>query len=428
MEIWKWPSQGLRTKRDSKQHVLGLLGEKDGIDATKVYSSANIWVSILKRKDSVPLALTGDELLIRIIYVELEDLFWIVTDLVMSDSEHSTVSYTSISSDSDPSAWGIPLMDAGELPEMDHFEEVAQQGQTTPLSPAYVSDPMELEHHVPVYVPEPVYLVYLEDADEEEEEHLASSNSTTLPAIDHVPLAERTLIAAATEALIVLVAAIQPSSSFLPSLLTPLSSPLPQIPSLPLPLPSPPTHTSPTYVEAPLGYRAVRIRMRATSPLPLHAPSTSRIANIPEADIPPRKRLLLTAPTPRFEVGKSSAAAAARQPGSTVARRVDYSFVDTVDASIRAFERRTMAAIEVVNLRVSYQADVCRWGSEKFYTRHQDTQGDHAALRDEVDTLRMYLSSLCTTYEQERVKARQALDRSEAHNRALEAWIAVLET
>ncbi|GKB06906.1 hypothetical protein Tco_0835139 [Tanacetum coccineum] len=42
-------------------------------------------------------------------------------------------------------------------------------------------------------------------------------------------------------------------------------------------------------------------------------------------------------------------------------------------------------------------------------------EGDRAALRDEVDTLRRYLSSLCTTLEQERVRARQALDRSEAH-------------
>ncbi|GJU82139.1 putative reverse transcriptase domain-containing protein [Tanacetum coccineum] len=54
-----------------------------------------------------------------------------------------------------------------------------------------------------------------------------------------------------------------------PSPLTLLSSPLPQIPSPPLPvsspplpLPSPPT-TSPTYVEAPLGYKAAEIQMRA---------------------------------------------------------------------------------------------------------------------------------------------------------------------
>ncbi|GJS50003.1 putative reverse transcriptase domain-containing protein [Tanacetum coccineum] len=79
---------------------------------------------------------------------------------------------------------------------------------------------------------------------------------------------------------------------------------------------------------------------------------------------------------------------------------VNYSFVDTMDVSIQAFERRTMAAIE----------------------------RDCAALRDEVDTLRRYLSSLYTTHEQERVEARQALDRSEAHNMALEARIAFLKT
>ncbi|GKC89178.1 hypothetical protein Tco_1149827, partial [Tanacetum coccineum] len=45
-------------------------------------------------------------------------------------------------------------------------------------------------------------------------------------------------------------------------------------------------------------------------PIPLLAPSTSRRADIPEADTSPRKRLLLTAPTPRVEGGESSAAAA----------------------------------------------------------------------------------------------------------------------
>ncbi|GJT68296.1 putative reverse transcriptase domain-containing protein [Tanacetum coccineum] len=53
-------------------------------------------------------------------------------------------------------------------------------------------------------------------------------------------------------------------------------------------------------------------------PIPLPAPSTSRRADIPEADTPPRKRLLLTTPRPSCEVGESSAAAA-RQPGPTMA-------------------------------------------------------------------------------------------------------------
>ncbi|GKF89534.1 hypothetical protein Tco_0263497, partial [Tanacetum coccineum] len=98
-----------------------------------------------------------------------------------------------------------------------------------------------------------------------------------------------------------------------------------------------------------------------------HYPSTSRRADIPEADTPPWKRLLLTAPTPRVEVEESSAAAAARQPGSTMAYKVNHSFVDTVDTRVRDTERKTMAAIEVVNMRVSYQADVHRRESLGFY-------------------------------------------------------------
>ncbi|GKC50565.1 hypothetical protein Tco_1073310 [Tanacetum coccineum] len=67
------------------------------------------------------------------------------------------VTYTSISSDSNRLSWDIPLVNAGELPEIDPYEEVAQKGQAHPLSPAYVPDPMELDEHVPVYVSEPEY-------------------------------------------------------------------------------------------------------------------------------------------------------------------------------------------------------------------------------------------------------------------------------
>ncbi|GKE35959.1 hypothetical protein Tco_1455281 [Tanacetum coccineum] len=165
-----------------------------------------------------------------------------------------------------------------------------------------------------------------------------------------------------------------------PSPLTPLSSPLSQIPS-------PPTH----------------------HPLPLPAQSTSRKADIPEGKLPPRKRLLLTAPIPRFEIGESSTATAARQPRSTVA------------------QQKAMAVVKSVNLRVIYQANIHRCESEEFQTRHQDAQYDHVALCNEVDTLRRYLSSLCTTHKQERVEARQTLDRFEAYIRALEARIAALE-
>ncbi|GJW70122.1 hypothetical protein Tco_0127039 [Tanacetum coccineum] len=125
----------------------------------------------------------------------------------------------------------------------------------------------------------------------------------------------------------------------------------------------------------------------------------------------------------RIEVGESSAAAA-RQPGSTMARRVDHSFVDTVDTRVRDTERRTMAAVEVVNLRVSYQADVRRRESLGFYSRHQEAQEDRAAVRAEIEILRRERLA----YKQESIKTRQALARSEAYSRALEARIRVLET
>ncbi|GKE65416.1 hypothetical protein Tco_1519577 [Tanacetum coccineum] len=116
-----------------------------------------------------------------------------------------------------------------------------------------------------------------------------------------------------TEALIADYDSAPTPPSLPPSPLSLLSSPLPRIPSLPLLLPPP--HTGPTYASAPLGYRAAM------------------------------KRLCLTAPASRFEVGESSAATATRQTGHTLDRRVDYGFIDTLDASIQAFEGRVMTAI-----------------------------------------------------------------------------------
>ncbi|GJX70911.1 reverse transcriptase domain-containing protein [Tanacetum coccineum] len=222
---------------------------------------------------------------------------------------------------------------------------------------------MELVDHVLVYIPEP--------------EH----SEDLVPAEDEAPI-EAYITEVASEPTPPL-----PPPSFLPLLIRPPWTP----PLLPIPLPS---------------------------------PSTSRRADIPEADTPPRKRLLLTAPRPRGEVGESSAAAAARQPGPTMARRVDYSFVDTVETRVRDTKRRMMAAVEVVNLRVSHQADVHRRESSEFYSRHHDAQKDRAAVRAEIEILRRERLA----YEQESIETRQALARSEAYSRALEARITVLET
>ncbi|GJQ92386.1 hypothetical protein Tco_0003525 [Tanacetum coccineum] len=127
-------------------------------------------------------------------------------------------------------------------------------------------------------------------------------------------------MAASTEALIAEYATAPTPPSPPPSLLSPWSSPLPQIPSPPLhvlspplPLPSPPTHTSPTYADAPLGYRATMIQ-----------------DDIPVANMLLQKRAYFTALASRFEVEASSSAVTARHTGHTLAHRVDYGFVDTV--------------------------------------------------------------------------------------------------
>nr|GEZ44239.1 hypothetical protein [Tanacetum cinerariifolium] len=129
-------------------------------------------------------------------------------------------------------------------------------------------------------------------------------------------------------------------------------------------------------------------------------------------------RPLLATPRPGGEVEESSAAAA-RRPGPTMAHGVDCSYVET---RLRDTERRMMAALELVNLRVSYQVDVCTRESSEFYTRHHDAQKYHAVVRAEIEVLR----SERLAYEQEGIQTREALARSEAYCKALEARVAVL--
>ncbi|GJV99937.1 hypothetical protein Tco_1555189 [Tanacetum coccineum] len=64
---------------------------------------------------------------------------------------------------------------------------------------------------------------------------------------------------------------------------------------------------------------------------PLHLFSTDRREDRPEVTLPPRKRLGI-ALGPRYEIGESSSAAAARPAGGL---RADYGFVSTMDREIR---------------------------------------------------------------------------------------------
>ncbi|GJU34309.1 hypothetical protein Tco_1182663 [Tanacetum coccineum] len=257
-----------------------------------------------------------------------------------------------------------------------------------------------------------------EEQDEEEEEHLALADSTVLHAINLVPSAEDTKefktdkSAPTPHALIVAVVAALPSSSPRASPLTLLSSSLSQIPSPPLPLPSPPTHTSPTYLEAPLGYRAAMIRLGVASPSthnlseipspPLLLPSTTHKYDILEADIPLRKRARFTTSTGRFEVGESSTAvAAARQPGLDIdaldaapgcpmSREVCYGITDVWDDMVREMGGRAPTTLEDLSRRVTYFDTTLARDIHEMYVLFEDAQDDQSLLGAQVNTLAVH--------------------------------------
>ncbi|GKE16282.1 hypothetical protein Tco_1423859, partial [Tanacetum coccineum] len=307
-----------------------------------------------------------------------------------------------------------------------------------------------------------------DEEDEEVEEHLAPSDSFVVPTIDLVPLdgdteafetdesaptpvpSPRRRIARMSvrpqipmsdtaEALIAEYASAPTPPSPPPSPLSLLSSPLPQIPSPALPLPSPPT-TGPTYAKAPLDYRAAGIRLRAVSPPthhpseiplpPLLLPSTTHRDDLPEADRLLQKRAHFTAPTSRFEIRESSSAAAARQVEHTLAHIIDYGFINTMDASIRATEIRAMIAVRVVNDIVTDLATTQRQDAQELYMRCEDARDDRALLGAQVSILRRerrYFSSMASSYECEAVIARQAWSHSESRIQAMEAHIRALQ-
>ncbi|GKA73931.1 hypothetical protein Tco_0780233, partial [Tanacetum coccineum] len=206
-------------------------------------------------------------------------------------SADSAVTYTFVHSEA--RSWSIPSEDP--------YEEAAQQLlEQAPRSPEYIPDPIELEDHVPVYILEPEHPEDLVPAEDEAPTPLLPLSFLS-PRIR--PLSPRTLEVEMRGVALALYHSLHPSG-------TP--------PLLPIPLPT---------------------------------PSTSRRADIPEADTPPQKRLLLIAPRAGCEVRESFAAATARQPVPTMSRRVDCSSVNTVETRVRDTKRRMMATLEVVNLR-----------------------------------------------------------------------------
>ncbi|GJS27407.1 hypothetical protein Tco_0488027 [Tanacetum coccineum] len=385
-----------------------------------------------------------------------------------SNNTSSAVTYTSISSDSNGPSWGITLVNVGKLPKMDPYEEVAQQGQAPPLSPAYVPDPIELDDHVPVYVLEPKhpeYHVPLDDDIQVEDQpyaddasptadspgHIAGSESIEEDSINYLdepedddedpeedPEEDHTDYPADGEdgddepfdddddddindedeestkdeehlapanSFAVPVVDHVPSAGDTETFETDESAPTPISPQTRVLLLR---HVSVGHERlsdlSHLCHRASMIRMRDDTP---------------KEDMPLRRRFILTAPPPGCDVVESSAAAA-RPP------RGQYNFVDTIEAGhsfIRSpgHDARTIARAADRAKDVGY---VHRRESEDFYTQLHDSRTDHRDIRLEIDVVR----GQRTAYETELHEVHQAYLSSKARNKALLARRETLET
>ncbi|GJR60025.1 hypothetical protein Tco_1502187 [Tanacetum coccineum] len=161
-----------------------------------------------------------------------------------------------------------------------------------------------------------------------------------------------------------------------PSPLTPLSSPLPHIPSPPFPVAPP---ASPICL---LGYWAAMIRLRAKTP------STSHPLPLPTSS-----------PLLQYEIGESSAAAATRPIRG---RRANYGFVGTMDTEIRrrrakevgygirdvwidpreAVEEVAPMTLGGINTRVTELTTVQEQDTQDIYAVIEDTQDRRLLFRE----------------------------------------------
>nr|GEV54165.1 putative reverse transcriptase domain, ribonuclease H-like domain, aspartic peptidase domain protein [Tanacetum cinerariifolium] len=255
-------------------------------------------------------------------------------------SADSAITYTSVHYEA--RSWSIPSEDL--------YEEAAQQLlEQAPRSPEYVPDFIELEDHVPT--------------------HILEHREDLVPAVDEAPL-----------------------EAYIPEF---ASAPTPPLPPSFLSSCIRPPHTRAAMAQMRVAVPSTYHSLLPSGtppllPIPLPVPSASHKAEIPKADMPPWKRLLLTTPRLGCKVRESSNAAAARQPGPTMARSVDCSFVDTMKTSKE---------------------------SSEFYSRHHDTQKDRAAVRAEIEALRRERLA----YDQETLET-QACHR-EWHHQATDDFV-----
>ncbi|GJT49186.1 hypothetical protein Tco_0975343 [Tanacetum coccineum] len=335
----------------------------------------------------------------------------------MSDSKHSTVTYTLVSilveDDSDigsPGIDGPPIMPEDPYAYIMAAYQVPPSpdyipGPEVPPSPDYIPGPEEPQSPPPLdFVPEPMYhspgyvLEFDPEEEPEEDDEDPEEDPADYPADrdddddededededeeeeeEHVALADSVLPVHRMTARISIwdepsislppreeVERLLALTTLPPSPLTPLSSPLPQIPS--------PPPNSPTHIE------------------------------IPESCLPLRKRVRFASPTPSYEVGESSVAGAARQdgpavaredpyfiargdlygfidmvdvaPGHPMSRELDYGITDTWDDLVGAIDEIAPTTLEGVNQRVTDLSTIVEQETTIMYGIMEDARDD----------------------------------------------------
>nr|GEU43615.1 reverse transcriptase domain-containing protein [Tanacetum cinerariifolium] len=268
----------------------------------------------------------------------------------------STVTYTSVYTDFEPGRvyWGAneelsdggyvtdsdPNKDPKEDPKEDHADYPADRGvgDDEPSDDKDDDDDTDEEDEEPFED---------EDDDEEEEEHPAPVDSSIVPVVDLVSSARDTEIRFCRARKTV---RLEPpmSASMEARIAKHATAPTPPLPgsSPPLPLPSPLT-ISPTDVGAPLGYRAAEIMIRDL------LPSASHKIDVPEAEMPPRKRAFFTT----------------LALGPEVEERMGYRIIDTWDEIVEAMMEIAPTTLEGVNQRVTELATIARQETKEFQTQ-----------------------------------------------------------
>nr|GEZ55608.1 hypothetical protein [Tanacetum cinerariifolium] len=343
--------------------------------------------------------------------------YFVFSDTIMSDSEDSTVTYTTVSSPYEGRSGDVsPGVDGPPVMPKDPYAYVVAAFQALP-SPDYVPGPEEPEQAPPSpvyipYVPEPVYLEYIPPKDDvfpAEEPPLPAAASPTADSPGYIPESD------------------------------PDEDPEDDDDEDPEEDPAdyPADHDDDEEEEEPSGDDAdgedeeqdeddddkeeehpasadsipppptlrvtARISFRPQPPTLFFTKEEAERADRLEVTLPPRKRLSIVY-CPGYEAGESLVAAAAR---TIEGRRADYGFFDSVEAEIRrrraedigygirdtwidprdVAEEEALRTLEVVNTRVTELAAVQEQDTQDIYRVMEDTRGRQTNIFQRVEAL-----------------------------------------